>query len=190
VTLVEAVERDKTEKNRKKPLLDIVLGQLESRREVLRRLGWIGVVVFLAGNLVATLRFFFPRVLFEPPSRFSVGRPDQYAMGTVSNQYKAKQRVWIVRTEDGQFFCLHAKCTHLGCTPNWLSVQKKFKCPCHGSGFYSTGENFEGPAPRPLDRFKMSLADDGQLIVDKSIVFKGVAGRDSDEVYPQSLLRV
>jgi cytochrome b6-f complex iron-sulfur subunit len=188
--LMDTTGNEKAEEDRKKSLLDVLLGRVESRREVLRRLGWIGVVVFLAGNLVATLRFFFPRVLFEPPSRFKVGRPSEYPLGTVNTRYKAKHRIWIVCKEDGQFFCLHAKCTHLGCTPNWLETQKKFKCPCHGSGFYASGDNFEGPAPRPLDRFKMSLADDGQLVVDKSVVFKGIASKDSDELYPQSLLRV
>lgn len=187
---METTGNEKAEESRKKSLLDILLGRVESRREVLRRLGWIGVVVFLAGNALATLRFFFPRVLFEPPSKFKVGRPSEYAMGSVSTQYKAKYRIWIVRKENGRFFCLHAKCTHLGCTPNWLGVQNKFKCPCHGSGFYSSGDNFEGPAPRPLDRFKMSLTEEGQLVVDKSVVFKGMAGRASDELYPQSLLRV
>ncbi len=156
---MEKMGNEKVEENQKKPLLDVLLEGTESRREALRRLGWIGVGVFLAANVVASLRFFFPRVLFEPPARFKVGRPYEYAMGTVSAQYKAKSRVWIVRKQNGQFFCLHARCTHLGCTPNWLSTQNKFKCPCHGSGFYSSGDNFEGPAPRPLDRFKMSLAD-------------------------------
>ncbi|MBI3951437.1 MAG: Rieske 2Fe-2S domain-containing protein, partial [Acidobacteria bacterium] len=79
---------------------------------------------------------------------------------------------------------------HLGCTPNWLDSQKKFKCPCHGSGFRSSGVNFEGPAPRPLDRVKISLAADGQLLVDKSIVYRGIAGENPDELYPQSLLTV
>jgi cytochrome b6-f complex iron-sulfur subunit len=83
-----------------------------------------------------------------------------------------------------------SKCPHLGCTPNWLETQNKFKCPCHGSGFYLNGENFEGPSPRPLDRFQISLSADGQMVVDKSIIYKGVAGKDSNEVYPQSLLNV
>ena len=62
-----------------------------------------------------------------------------------------------------------AVCTHLGCTPNWLAAQNKFKCPCHGSGYYVSGINFEGPAPRPLERREIAVsADDGQLIVDKA----------------------
>ncbi len=31
-----------------------------------------------------------------------------------------------------------------------------------------SGLNFEGPAPRPLERFRIVLADDGQILVDKS----------------------
>jgi cytochrome b6-f complex iron-sulfur subunit len=108
----------------------------------------------------------------------------------VNAEYKDKYRIWVVRNKQGRFFCLSAKCPHLGCTPNWLGIQNKFKCPCHGSGFYQDGENFEGPAPRPLDRFKISLTDKGELLVDKSIVFKGVFGMNSDEIYPESLLKV
>ncbi|RKY90915.1 MAG: Rieske (2Fe-2S) protein, partial [Ignavibacteriae bacterium] len=49
---------------------------------------------------------------------------------------------------------------------------------------------FEGPSPRPLDRFEITLTDKGELLVDKSIVFKGVFGMNSDELYPESLLKV
>ena len=45
-----------------------------------------------------------------------------------------------------------------------LSAENKFKCPCHGSGFRTTGINFEGPAPRPLERARIVLADDGQIL--------------------------
>ena len=54
-------------------------------------------------------------------------------------------------------------CTHLGCTPNWLSEENKFKCPCHGSGYYMNGVNFEGPTPRPLERFAVTVDPTGML---------------------------
>lgn len=109
-------------------------------------------------------------------------------MAKVSDKYIQTQRVWIIREEDG-VYALFAKCTHLGCTPRWLAAEDKFKCPCHGSGFYKSGMNFEGPAPRPLDRFKIAVGDDGQLIVDKSAVFKMQAGVEPDEQYPDSVLK-
>ena len=70
-----------------------------------------------------------------------------------------------------------------------LAAESKFKCPCHGSGFYKSGLNFEGPAPRPLDRFLLTVGDDGQLVVDKNKIFKGTAGADPDEQYPESILK-
>ena len=75
------------------------------------------------------------------------------------------------------FYALHTTCTHLGCTPNFLSAEAKFKCPCHGSGFRPTGINFEGPAPRPLERARIVLADDGQILIDKSRKFQYELGQ-------------
>lgn len=60
-----------------------------------------------------------------------------------------------------------------------MASEDKFKCPCHGSGYrgYYAGwieiaRNFEGPAPRPMERFKLTIAEDGQIQVDKSVVFR------------------
>ena len=119
-------------------------------------------------------RFMFPNILTEPPTRFRVGFPDEYAPGQVQEKYKAQFGVWIVRHEyEGlaEIYALKSVCTHLGCTPNWLEGEQKFKCPCHGSGFYKDGINFEGPAPRPLERYAIRKADDGQIEVDKSRTF-------------------
>lgn len=165
-------------------------GALVSRRNLLRQFGWSGMALFVMSSFIGACRIFFPRTVFEPPSRFKAGLPDDYAPGTVSTKFQEKYRVWIIRREDGRFLALKAECTHLGCTPDWLSSQKKFKCPCHGSGFRLGGLNFEGPAPRPLDRVKIELAPDGQLLVDKGITYSGVAGQNSDDLYPQSLLHV
>jgi cytochrome b6-f complex iron-sulfur subunit len=125
-------------------------------------------------------RFMFPNVLIEPPTRFKVGFPDSLAPGQVETKYIAQFGVWVVRYEyNGQpmIFAIKSVCTHLGCTPNWLEAEQKFKCPCHGSGFYKDGVNFEGPAPRPLERYAIGLADDGQLQVDKSRTFQQELGQ-------------
>jgi cytochrome b6-f complex iron-sulfur subunit len=128
-------------------------------------------------------RFMFPNILIEPPSRFKVGFPSDFAPDTVTEKFKAQYGVWIVNTEyRGQpsIVALRTVCTHLGCTPNWLEAEQKFKCPCHGSGFYKDGINFEGPAPRPLERYAIHVADDGQLEIDKSKTFQQEMGQWSD----------
>ena len=146
-----------------------------NRRQFLKSLPWLGIAwaaftAATAGVLTATVRFLYPNVLFEPPQQFKVGLPEDYQVGEVSTALKDRFGVWLVRNDEG-FYALIAVCTHLGCTPNWLDNENKFKCPCHGSGFYRTGINFEGPAPRPLERAAISLAEDGQILVDKSRKF-------------------
>ena len=97
-------------------------------------------------------------------------------MGEVSEKYKQDQRDWIVREETG-IYAIFAKCTHLGCTPRWLTAENKFKCPCHGSGFFKAGLNLKGRRRGRWISFKLTVGDDGQLVVDKSTVLKIAAGR-------------
>jgi cytochrome b6-f complex iron-sulfur subunit len=148
-----------------------------SRRGFLKwtTVGWVAFSAACTSGLVASTRFLFPNVLFEPPQSFKVGFPSEYTVGEVDTRWKDAFGVWIVRNSEG-FYALIAVCTHLGCSPNWLAAENKFKCPCHGSGFYKTGINFEGPAPRPLERARIVLADDGQILVDKSVKFQQEKG--------------
>jgi len=145
-----------------------------NRRRALYLLGWGFIGAFMATAVGASIRFFFPRILYEPPTKYKVGFPFEYSVG-VSERFKKQFRVWIVREVD-KIYVIQAKCTHLGCTPNWLASEGKFKCPCHGSGFTPDGVNIEGPAPRPLERFKVAITDDGQIMVDESVRFRGERG--------------
>jgi cytochrome b6-f complex iron-sulfur subunit len=142
-----------------------------SRRAFFRKTGWAMFWSTLGIWTMGAMRFFFPRVLFEPSSVFKASFPQEYSVGKVSTKYQESHNVWIVRDKGG-FYALLAVCTHLGCAPVWLEGEGKFKCPCHGSGFTKDGINYEGPAPRPLERVKISLAEDGQLLIDKSVKFR------------------
>jgi cytochrome b6-f complex iron-sulfur subunit len=160
----------------------------EGRRDFMKMalpVGWVAFSAAAASSLVATARFLFPNVLFEPPQAFKAGFPGEYNVGEVDTRWKDAFSVWIVREPEG-FYALIAVCTHLGCSPNWLAAENKFKCPCHGSGFYRTGVNFEGPAPRPLERARIVLADDGQILVDKSVKFQQEKGEWDN---PESFLK-
>ena len=164
---------------------------------LLTRRAWLGLAwgAFSAASaaaLAASGRFMFPNVLNEPPAQFKVGFPNEYGMG-VDERWKDKFGVWLIRVPEdivqgaSGFYALISTCTHLGCTPNFLSAENKFKCPCHGSGFRTTGINFEGPAPRPLERARVILADDGQILVDKSRKFQFELGQWVD---PEAFLKV
>ena len=142
-----------------------------------RRIIWTAVGGFLATNFLMFLRFFLPRTIFEPSTIFRVGYPSDFGFG-VDTKFQQQYRVWVVRNAE-RLFVIYARCTHLGCTPDWKPSENKFKCPCHGSGYTSEGINFEGPAPRPMDRAHVELDPTGQIIVDTARLYQWPKGETS-----------
>jgi len=144
-----------------------------------RQITWTCIAAFLTANLLMFLRFFFPRALFEPSTISNLGYPSDYVLG-VSDRFKQQSRIYVIRTPT-RIFAVFAKCTHLGCTPDWKPAENKFKCPCHGSGYTPEAINFEGPAPRPMDRAHVELNAQGQIIADTSRLYmwdRSKGGRD------------
>jgi len=151
-----------------------------SRRSFLSKLGIGATIVAIAGQTYAFLRSLKPNVLYEEARRFKVGAPEQFGEG---GKFLEDKRLFVFR-QGKTFYAISASCTHLGCTVKMQKLnqskmvkvrgrefeeQHEFHCPCHGSKYYGDGTNYAGPAPRPLDYFKLEVSpDDGQLIVDMS----------------------
>jgi len=155
---------------------------------VRRRFVWSCVAAFLGAWFIAFFRFFLPRTLFEPSTVFKIGAPSDYALG-IDEKWLQKYRIWVDRRPD-RLFVIYARCTHLGCTPDWKPAEHKFKCPCHGSGYDDEGINFEGPAPRPMDRAHIEVAPDGQILVDTSHLYSWPKGQPSQFNDPGAYLPV
>ena len=160
----------------------------EARLRRRRRFAITCVFGFLVANFMMFLRFFFPRVLFEPKTVFRIGYPSDFGFG-VDTKYQKDYRIWVVRNAEG-LFTIYARCTHLGCTPDWIASENKFKCPCHGSGYDSEGINFEGPAPRPMDRAKVELDPEGMIVVDTSKLYQWPKGDRSQFRDPGAFVSV
>jgi cytochrome b6-f complex iron-sulfur subunit len=146
---------------------------------------WVTLTASLVGMILGTLRFLVPNVLSEPPSSFKAGDINGFEENKVTDRFKeAPFGVWVIRARDDRgretVYALSTICTHLGCTPNWLEAETKFKCPCHGSGFKISGVNFEGPAPRPLERYAVRKDETNQVVVDKSRKFQKELGQWDD----------
>ncbi|MFZ0819115.1 MAG: ubiquinol-cytochrome c reductase iron-sulfur subunit [Candidatus Acidiferrales bacterium] len=135
-----------------------------TRREFLNEVAAGALGIAGLGSMVVTYRFLSPNVLFEPPTTFRAGNPDLYPLNSVT--FLQEQQVYIVRTDQG-FYAVSAVCTHLGCITQWKPELEQIACPCHGSKFRMDGTKIEGPAPRPLPHFSISLTVDGELQVDK-----------------------
>jgi len=143
-----------------------------------RRIVWATVAGALITFFLMFVRFFLPRSILEPSPTFRIGSPNDYALG-VDTKWQQQYRIWVTRTSD-RLFVIYAVCTHLGCTPDWKASENKFKCPCHGSGYDSEGINFEGPAPRPMDRAKVTLDPEGQIVVDIGTLYKWPKGEPTE----------
>lgn len=170
-----------------KPAGAVVESTLDTPINKMRRtIVWASVAGFLTTCFLMFVRFFLPRAIFEPSSTFKIGFPGDYALG-VDTKWQQQYRIWVDKTSD-RVFVIYARCTHLGCTPDWKSSENKFKCPCHGSGYDSEGINFEGPAPRPMDRAHVELDPEGQIVVDISKLYKWPKGETSEFNDPGSYI--
>lgn len=136
-----------------------------NRRDFLDKIALASLGVAAVGGVRVLIGYMSPNVLFEPPTRFHAGVPDSYPVNSVT--FIPDQLVYIMRSQEGMW-ALSAICTHLGCITQWKPDANMIACPCHGSKFRRNGAKIEGPAPRPLPRVSLTLAADGELVVDKS----------------------
>ena len=134
------------------------------RRAFLNGVAGAALSIAAVGTVVVSAEYLSPNVLFEPPTSFRVGQPEDYPINSVT--LILEQQVYVVRSPAG-FSALSAICTHLGCITHWDAAIGLIACPCHGSRFTRDGTVEHGPAPRPLEHFAMRLAPDGDLMIDK-----------------------
>ena len=72
---------------------------------------------------------------------------------------------------------LYQKCPHLGCRVPQCVTSQWFECPCHGSQYNQVGEKKAGPAPRGMDRFPVTVAANGDVVVNTGVIVTGPADR-------------
>lgn len=142
-----------------------VMVEAPSRREFLYYI-WGASIALLVGQVGAGLIWFaFPRFRegefggafpFDPAEMPAVGDAPSWIAGG---------RFHVSNTQAG-LLALYGVCTHLGCLPKWVPTNTRFECPCHGSKYRVNGSWIEGPAPRGLDRFPVTVTyTDGTQVV-------------------------
>lgn len=145
--------------------------------------GAAGVALVAAGpRLLSSLVGFLkpPPPIFEPRLVASLGRVSDFKVG-VDTRFLQERRICVVRNAE-RLYVIHARCTHQGCTPDWVEGERKFKCPCHasdfcvGSAFDGDGINCAGPAPRPLDRAHVELDPSGRVVIDVGRIYQWPQG--------------
>ncbi len=143
---------------------------IEMTRKRFMRGSFLGAMgAFLTGATGTFLLFFWPTKVGTFGSTVKVGEVSQFPPGSVTRV--ADGRFYLVHTPPelgGGLMALYWKCVHLGCTVPWRDAEDGtyggktykgiFRCPCHGSQYLINGQNFAGPAPRPLDIMEVQLS--------------------------------
>lgn len=131
-----------------------------TRREFLYYIWGASMALLLAGSGGAVLWFAYPRFREgEFGGIFSLDVDDLPAPDSGPIEFP-EIKLWLVNTSQGMVG-IYKVCTHLGCLYKWVPTNHRFECPCHGSKFQLDGTYIEGPAPRNLDRFAVTLLDSG-----------------------------
>lgn len=140
---------------------ELTEGQV-TRRRVLSWLSGFGLFGSAVVSIFSNLVFIKPRATYGQPNRFSIGKPENFPSGTRITL--GEHNICVVR--EGEKLCaISTVCTHLGCIVS--TSETGFACPCHGSRYDQDGNVTGGPAPKALPWYKVSLAPNGELEVDK-----------------------
>lgn len=154
-----------------------------SRREFLYYIWGASILMILGQSSVGIIWFMWP--LFKEGEFGGVFKLDFTAAplaGDAPNSYPAG-RFHLTHPQEG-LMALYNVCTHLGCIPKWQGARGRFECPCHGSKYELDGKWIEGPAPRSLDRFEMTItfADGEQRTSNASGDPIDLSGRSIDDI--------
>lgn len=177
-----------------------------TRRQFFNR-GILGIFgLFLAQFGIASLAFMWPRLKSGGfGSKVNAGKVSDLRIGTTAPDGRpqpvfvsAAQAYVVPFTQDptgssfeglpviaGGLMALWQRCVHLGCRVPECPSSLGFECPCHGSKYNLHGEYEDGPAPRNLDRFAVTVDDSDNLIIDTGAIFETSRAAVKTIEYPQ-----
>ncbi len=156
--------------------------QARTDSEVTRRSFYIAAIYALWSLIAAALSvpaavyLLFPPKLRKPSEWIDAGDVSTLENGVPVEMVFRRNRVdgwkvqsekssaWVVKLPGSRIAAFGPQCTHLGCAYHWDENRNHFLCPCHTSIFNVDGSVASGPAPRPLDRYDVKVAN-GKLLL-------------------------
>lgn len=168
--------------------------------------------LFLLQFTLASLAFMWPKLKGGFGTPINAGKVSELKTeviqgGTIVPKFVPAAQTWVVPFEmaklpgssfeefpfvvagggaDGVgLMALWQRCVHLGCRVPACGPSQGFECPCHGSKYNAHGEYSQGPAPRNLDRFEVTVNDADELIINTGTIVQTSRAVNHTIAYPQ-----
>ena len=125
----------------RRSFLDLVLG--------LGATGWIGAVLY------PVLRYLTPLPSAGPggPVQLSGEQTKTLAKDRYVIVPAQGKRILVFQDSASKLRALDARCTHEGCTVQFVPGEAVIWCACHNGRYDLDGRVISGPPPRPLDQY-------------------------------------
>lgn len=142
-------------------------GATPSRRSLLDFLLGAGVLGWMASIVYPVLRYLKP---ISPQDGSVPLRLTREEIGKLEKERSLILRSGATRLlvfEDGEqhLRAVEARCTHEGCTVQYVPGDANIWCACHNGRFDLDGRVIAGPPPRPLARWTAQREPDGSVVV-------------------------
>jgi cytochrome b6-f complex iron-sulfur subunit len=138
-----------------------------TRRGVLDVLLGTTLVGAVASALYPVLRYLKPLPVSGPggPTRLTRAEAETLETKRFVIVPAAGSRVLVFRDPEHRLRALDARCTHEGCTVQYVANEGVVWCACHNARFDLDGRVIAGPPPRPLPRYVAHEDDAGSVLV-------------------------
>ena len=141
------------------------MGDQPSRRGLLDLLLGVGGASFLGSLVYPVLRYLKPLGPQEGTGPLRLSGEEQAKLDkehTLIVRHGSK-RLLVFEDAEQKLRALEARCTHEGCTVQYVPGDSLIWCACHNGRFDLDGRVISGPPPRPLARWIAQREQDGSV---------------------------
>jgi Rieske Fe-S protein len=144
---------DETSKPTRRSFFDLLLG--------VGAVGWIGSILF------PVLKYLKPLAQQGQNGPIKLSAEDQAKLDKEHSVIvrAGPSRILVFEDSGQKLRAISAKCTHEGCTVQFVPGDSVIWCACHNGRFDLDGRVLAGPPPRPLERHGCTREADGSVIV-------------------------
>jgi len=141
-----------------------------TRRRFLDVLLGVGGLGFFASIVYPVLRYLNPLAPQEGSGALHLTRDE---IGRLEKEHSlilkhGPTRILVFEDPEQRLRALEARCTHEGCTVQYVPGDSVIWCACHNGRFDLDGRVLAGPPPRPLARWLAQREPDGSVSVAKA----------------------